>query len=274
MKTLLNFLTLVIVCMGSQVSISQNATDTKQVTRFTEYNYMKVKPGKEEQYVKLEKAWKKIHLARKKAGKLDDWSFSRIISPSGTSSEYDYVTRNTFIGEDMYAATFTDNYFPENWQSLLTWEELDLVLRTEEFRTIVKTETYVIRDEVWADDSRANAKLFVVNYFNVPEGKSGEDHAKVEIDIWKPVHAARVKAGTMKGWGFLEMVLPFGASLSYNSITIDGYTDMRQYLRPWTDEYFKTAHPGKDMNALFKQTQESCTLVKGELRMMVDRLSW
>ncbi|MBK8699063.1 MAG: hypothetical protein IPN29_05775 [Saprospiraceae bacterium] len=274
MKTLFSFICLVIFCMGTPTNYAQTAAAPKQATRFTEYSYMKVMPGKEDEYIKLEKAWKKIHLAKKKAGQIDDWSFSRVISPSGSSAEYDFVTRNTFLGEDMYAAVYTDNYFPANWQSMLTVDEIDLVLRTGEIRTMVKSETFVVRDEVWADDSRTNAKLFVVNFFNVPEGKTSEDHAKVEMDIWKPVHAARVKAGTMKGWSYLEKMLPFGSLQRYNSITIDGYTDMRQYLNPWSDDYFKAAHPGKDMAAMLKQTSDSCILVRGEVRMMVDRLSW
>ena len=274
MKNFFSLFCLALFCLGTNQSFCQTSKAEEPITRFTEYAYMKVMPGKDDEYVRLEKAWKKIHLAKKKAGKIDDWSFSRIISPSGANTEYDYVTRNTFLGEDMYAATFTDEYMPANWKSLLTLEELELVSHTEEIRTLVKSETWVIIDEVWAEDVKTNAKVFAVNYFSIPKGKSNGDHSKVELDLWKPIHAARVKAGTMKGWVLMDMMLPYGESLPYSSVTIDGYADMRQFLTPWTEDYFKQVHPGKDINAMFKQTTEACTLVKGELRMMIDRLSW
>ena len=240
--------------------------------RYTQYSYMKVKPGMWEDYLKCEKAWKKIHLAKKSAGRLEDWSIAEVLSPSGASCEYDYVTRNTFT-VDQYAASFSGSYFPENWQSLLTIDEIDLVLRTEEFRTLVKNETWTITHSIWADDATSTAKVFVFNYFTVPNGNTAA-HTKVEVDLWKPVHDYRVKAGTMKGWLLLDMVMPFGASQPYSQASIDAYADMKQFLQPWTNDSIKKVHPDKTAAAIFKQTSDVCTIVKGEVRMLVDRLDW
>jgi hypothetical protein len=244
-------------------------------TRYTMYSYMKVTPGMDDDYLKLEKAWKKLHIARKKAGKMDDWSLTVVLSPAGSGTEYNYVTRNVFLGAAQLAGYYQDAYMPDNWTSLLTPEEIALVNRTGELRTIVKEEVWTATDEVLAEDLRKNAKIAVFNYFDFPATGSHDKHVKNETEVWKPVHAARVKDGTMKGWVLLQMQFPFGANMPYQDATIDLYTDMNQYLATdWFNKYFAKLHPGKDVNQLLQQTTESATLVKGEVRMILDRLDW
>ncbi len=96
----------------------------------------------------------------------------------------------------------------------------------------------------------------------------------MEKDIWKPVHDARVKDGKMKGWVLLSMEMPFGSSTSYDMATIDLYKDMKQFLAPWFEAYFKKVHPGKDVAELMKQTADATDLVKGDVRIIIDRLDW
>lgn len=256
-------------------SEAQTATQPGPDTvRYSMYAYMKVAPGKRDEYLKLEKAWKKIHLAQKKAGQLYDWSLSELVSPAGTNNEYDFVCRNTYIGRAALAASIDGNDMSIDWKSLLTPDEIALVNRTDEIRSMVKTEIWSSTTSVWAPDADAKAKIFVWNYFTIPEGKTRDDHDKMELDIWKPVHAARVKDGTMKGWVLLNMEFPFGASMPYEQATVDAYTSTAQLLSPWFEDYFKKVHPGKNIDDLMKQTSAACTLVKGEVRMLVDRLSW
>ena len=234
----------------------------QDLQRYTEYTYMKVKPENRAEYIKLEKAWKKIHAARKEAGRLDDWSLMELISPRGSENDYDFVTRDSYLGKEKYAATFSEATMPQYWQSLLTIEEIDLVLRTEQIRTIVKNETWNVSDVVWAADATATAEIYVFNYFKVPLGKTMADHTKIEIDIWKPIHQARVNANQMKGWVALDMMMPMGAFLPYSQATIDVYTDMNQFLNPWVDDYFKKVHPTKKMDDLLKLTRDNSTLIK------------
>ena len=147
--------------------------------------------------------------------------------------------------------------------------------RTDEIRTIVKTEVWSsVEDGIFADGWEKTTKIAVWNYFSPPAGKTRADHINMENDIWKPIHAARVKDGTMKGWVLLGLDLPFGADQPYHMATIDLYTDMAQYLAPWFEAYFKKVHPGKEVAGLMQQTRAATTLVKGEVRMIIDRLDW
>lgn len=243
-------------------------------TSYIMYSYMKIMPGKWDDYLKLEKAFKKIHAARKAAGNVSSWGLLQVLSPSGANAEYQFVTYNAFAGEAQLANSFEGQFMPENWTKLLTPDEIELVMNAREIRSIVKREVWRSADSVLADD-HGSAKISVFNYFDFPEGGSREKHTKVETDIWKPIHAARVKDGSLKGWRLLQMEMPFGAGMPYHDATIDLYADMTQYLSAqWDDKIFAKVHPGKDMNAMFKLTDESCTLLKGEVRMVIDRLEW
>ncbi|MFN0213962.1 MAG: hypothetical protein ACKVT2_06870 [Saprospiraceae bacterium] len=70
------------------------------------------------------------------------------------------------------------------------------------------------------------------------------------------------------------MEMPFGSNQPYDLATVDVYADMKAYLAPWTDAYFKKVHPGKDADAMMKQTREASSLVKGDVRIIIDRLGW
>lgn len=253
--------------------VSTTSAQTTEPTRYNVYSYMKVAPGMRGDYINLEKAWKKIHLAKKRAGQLDDWSLSEMLSPSGASTEYDFVCRNTFVGEEQLANSFTGEYMPDNWQSLLTVDEIALVLRTGEIRTMVKSEVWSTIDRTVADDIN-KATIAVFNYFTRPDGKTRAQHIKMEKDIWKPVHDARIKDGSLKGWLMMGLEMPFGSAQPYDLATIDVYADMKAYLAPWTDSYFKKVHPGKDADQMMAQTREVSDLVKGDVRLMIDRLDW
>lgn len=249
------------------------SAQTTEPTRYTVYGYHKLNPGMRDDFLKLGKAWKKIIAYKKKNGLQEDWSLSRVVLPTGASAEYDYITRHTFIGEAQLANFLEKPFLPDNWQSQVTIEEIELVLRAAEIRTFVKQEVWSTIEATTAPDID-KATVAVFNYFKQPEGKTQADHIKMEKDIWKPVHDARVKDGAMKGWVLLGLDMPFGSTMPYDMATVDVYTDMKQMLAPWFDTYFKKIHPGKNVDEMMKQTGDATDLVKGEVRMVIDRLNW
>ncbi len=274
MKNTLFSLLLALLVGHATTAFAQTAT-VSDTTYYSVYSYIKVAPAMRDDYLKLEKAFKKIHAAKKKAGEMENWSLAAVMSPSGANCAYNYVARNGLRGNKQLAYYYEGNYMPKNWQSLLTPAEVALVNRTDEIRTIVKTEVWSAAGaEIFADGWEKTTKIAVWNYFSSPAGKTRADHIKMENDIWKPIHAARVKDGTMMGWVLLGLELPFGANQPYNMATIDLYTDMSQYLAPWFEPYFKKIHPGQEIPELMKQTNAATTLVKGEVRMIIDRLDW
>ena len=161
-----------------------------------------------------------------------------------------------------------------NWESLLTAEELSLVKRTDEIRTLVKTEVWSLTESIMPEGWDKKGKIAVFNYIANGVGKGRGDHVKMEKEVWMPFHNQRVKDGKMTAWWLMSLQAPFGSSMPYNSVAVDLFPDMKSYLNNWSDDDFKKAHPTKDFNDLMKQTRENSNLVKGEVRMVVDRLSW
>jgi hypothetical protein len=265
-KTL--FPLLAILCCQFSLSFAQTATTTP--TDYDVYAYIKVKPGMGKDYLLLEKAWKKIHAAKKKGGQMDGWALLEVLSPSGANTEYNYIARNSFKGDEQLAGYFDGKYMPDDWKTLLTADEIALVDRSNEIRTVVKNEVWSHVDKVMADKITPNS-ISVFNYFSLNEGKTSADHYKMERDIWKPIHAARIKDGAMDGWLLMHMEMPFGASMPYSIGTIDIYKDMKSYLAPWFDVYFKKVYPTKKAADLIKQSDAS-KLIKGDLRKRIDVL--
>lgn len=257
------FITLLFLGFGA---FAQNQGEAEP-TMYHQFDYMKVAPGMNADYLEVEKAWKKIHEAKVKAGKQHSWALLRVVSPWGSSSEYDYVTRTSFEGEQQLAAAYESNIMPENWQSLLSKEEIATVQKTGVTRTLVKSEVYAGVRAIWNDDP---IKVSVFNYFDFPEGKGRSDHLRVEREIWAPIHQSRIDAGEMSGWVLLRMVMPYGAAMPYHDATVDLYESMEEYLTQNPAPHARKVHAGKDLNNMLDRTGENATLVRGEIRQVVD----
>ncbi len=270
MKFLIKSSTLILMVFLSTCLFGQNTiVKNPEGTRYYAMDYMKVKPGMHSDYLALEKAWKKIHQHNIKEGKLVNWAIESVLYPNGANADYNYVTRMTFDSKKQLSAYVEKFPMPENVSSILTPEEMKLFNRTSEIRTFVKSEVWSAIDRVLTENME-EGKIVAFNYFDFPEGKRRADHTKIETDIWKPIHTARIKEGKMKGWVLLGMVFPFGASMPYHDATVDIYKSMEDYMKDSPMPYFEKIHPGKDVNKLLKETSDASTMVKGEVRMALD----
>lgn len=246
-----------------------NFLTAQELQGYYSFDYMKVKSGMHDEYLKLEKAWRKIHHANIVAGKYNFWELTQVAYPSGANVEYNYVTRINFKGEKQLA-DYIENWPSPDLKTLLTPEELALVNRTSEIRTLVKSEIWAHEDVV-ADEDMSDQKVSVFNYFDFPETGSRSEHFRVEKEIWKPVHDARRKDGKMKGWVLLGKVLPGGSHQPYFDATVDLYTNMEQFLSQGDPiSYFEKIHAGKDFNKMYAETDAACDLIRQEVRIVLD----
>jgi len=86
---------------------AQAQTDTKG-PKYLLVDYMKVNPGKEGNYYRLEHdIWNPIHQEFVKSGKKRFWSFYGVRFPSGADEKYDYVTVNGFDNFAQVEAPYT-----------------------------------------------------------------------------------------------------------------------------------------------------------------------
>lgn len=92
----------------------------------------------------------------------------------------------------------------------------------------------------------------------------------MEEKIAKPIHEERMKAGTMNSWMIALMEEPWGSEVPYKASTIDAYetwSDLRAGSFP---EMVEKAHPGKKTAEIFAEFDKVRTLVRSEIRELVD----
>ncbi|HRI61666.1 MAG TPA: hypothetical protein PK228_18130 [Saprospiraceae bacterium] len=266
MRKFINSLILAVMFCLSINFLTAQGGDTQG---YYSFDYMKVKPGMHDEYLKLEKAWKKIHQANIKAGKYNFWELTQVAYPSGDNEAYNYVTRINFKGEKQLAG-YLENWTMPDLATILTPEERTLVDRTTEIRTLVKSEIWSHADMALGKDIDKE-KIVVFNYFDFPETGSQTAHQRVEREIWKPVHEARIKDGKMTGWILVAKQLPWGSADAYHDATVDLYADWEQFLAQGNPiPYFEKVHAGKDADKLFAETDAACDLIRQEVRTVVN----
>lgn len=243
-----------------------------QTTYYYSIDYMKVKPGMTEDYLACEKAWKKIHTYKMNQGVIEGWALEEVVSPSGSNTEYNYVTRQRFKSLKQLAAFQSTHYFPDNWRSLLTHEEVKLVERTGDLRTYVKNEVWSSQDRVLASDM-AGADIAVFNYFKMPTGISRSVHINMERSLWKPFHKEQVMKGNRKGWVLLNRELPIGSGYDYDVATVDVYTNMDQFWAPLDSDAMEKMHPNKTMDDIWNQTIAAGERSGADVRREIDFIS-
>ena len=118
-------------------------------TTFAAIDFMKVAPGKDSAYVKLEKeVWMPIHKERIKMGVMVDWLLMSKFMPLNVKDEYRYVTGNFFNNLNF----LEDGKYPEAIKKAFPNTDLTKSLNeTGEARTIVKEELWKL--ELFVDHS-------------------------------------------------------------------------------------------------------------------------
>ncbi len=263
---------LLLTCALFALNWNVIAQDEESPTYYHVLEYMDVAPGMGGDYEALEAVWKKIHAANIKAGKYEGWELSSIIFPYSADRGYNYVVRTVFNSSEQLGAYMEGWEFPD-LKELLTAEEIAMVEKTTATRTMVKSEVWTVEDMV-ASENVEDIKIVVFNFFNNPEGKSTSDHLAVEAKYWKPIHASRVEAGEMAGWGIGVLQLPWGSDYPYQSGTVDFFRSTAEYLNLQGSfmEHFEKVHPGMDINEMMERTSSDCDLISSEVRMILDQV--
>lgn len=261
MKTFISILTLALTCLFFHPNLhAQNDTE------YVIVEYMKVKPGMWEKYLECEQAWKLIHQNRVKAGYITGWELEEVVFPSGTGSEYDYLTithvKNWKAINDLNG-TWTD----EIWANLtknLSAEQKDIANKAGEYRDIVKREIWTASDMVFAPGGKRPVYA-VENYMRIPPG-GWDAWTDMESKFVKPVHAKSIELGTRAGWLMGYMVMPRGQDYPYHASTIDFYHTWEQ-MSLNEGKAWEAIHPGVELGSRFEATR---TITKTEVRRLVD----
>ncbi len=262
MTNLLSRIVVLLFLSFSATIIAQDANSP----RFYKMDYMSVSPGMHTEYEKLESTWKKLHQIHKNEGKIEGWALESIMMPSGSSVEYNYVTRITFSSTKQMADYLSNQSMPESFMNTISPEEKSLMKRTDEIRTWVKSEIWTSNNRIFTENFDG-AKVAVFNYFRFPETGGRMAHREVENEIWKPIHEARINDGSMLGWVAAELLMPGGSQYPYKDATVDLFDNLEQAMNSNPIPYFEKIHAGKNVNELLKKTNEAADRILAEVRI-------
>jgi hypothetical protein len=92
----------------------------------------------------------------------------------------------------------------------------------------------------------------------------------MEKTLVKPIHEEHTKIGGRAGWALFVLHQPSGAGLSYQASTIDYYDRWDHMGNPDESSFWEQIHPGKSPEYIERQITGTRTLLRQELRILVD----
>ncbi|MFK7922565.1 MAG: hypothetical protein AB8H47_11450 [Bacteroidia bacterium] len=265
MKRLSFLFTLAICCLWFSPNLLAQDDDAGYVV----VEYMKVKPGMMDEYLECENIWKMIHQERKNAGLITGWELEQVLYPSGTGTEYDFVTITHFSSwkaiDDL-----NDSWNEATWNKLtqkLSSAQKEMVDKVEMYRELVKREIWTAQD-VLEGEGVATAKYRVENFMKIPAG-GWEDWIEMETRFAKPVHQKSIDMGIRSGWYLTTMIMPGGEEMAYNASTLDMYNSWEDMNK---DEgaAWQAVYPDMSFAHANKRFESTRTLVRSEVRMLFD----
>ncbi len=221
-------------------------------------NYIKVKPGMQQDYLELEQAWKKIHKASIDRGIMDGWQLWRKMY-TGTSDEYDYITLHWYRN---FESTFIK--YPEDLlEGIFTDEEIDaLVEKAYETREVVRRQ---VTHRILEAENSKPTRYLVINRMHVEEDKVNE-YVALEEEIWKPYHEVCIEAGFRTHWG-LWREWPFNEGQSIFS-TVDGFDTPEQIMSG--EDLLSKVHPDMTWDEIDEKTSHARSIASVEVWELVD----
>jgi len=115
---------------------------TSALSRYVRLDYMKVKPGKTEDYLNAEREdWMPLHKVLINDGQSSGWGLWQVIFPGGTSFPYDYVTSNRYT---TYEQVLMGDYEQAFRKASPDKNMNEIFERTTQSRDLVKSELWEV----------------------------------------------------------------------------------------------------------------------------------
>lgn len=231
-------------------------------------NFVKVHPGKQEQYRQLvEKYGKKVNEYLFKNQNLMGWYWYQVLIPTGSSADFDYAVVNvtgslsSLLDFPMPTKDVYKKAFPEMTDKMIS----DVQAQFDDCRHIVRREIYTPVQGAHTDEApnAPPSKYMEVDLMHPAAGKTA-DYIKMEKETFLPLHKERMNMGILKGWGLYEKIMPVDTKMEYEYVTVNFYDDLNK-LSDGYEESVKKLFPQKDINAMFNETTATRTMVQSSI---------
>lgn len=255
-----------LICSGLSL-LGANAFAQKTEPVLEEVEYMRTEPGKEEDYLKTEAVWKKIHQKRIANGEILYWALFRRMYPGGTNVAYDYVTVTGYRNGAQLAMKANMSF--DKLTEGLTKEEKDVVMATGTVRKLVLNEL----DAKLLETASNPAAVFVQSrYVKVADSDKAE-YEKI-LETLKPVVEEGIKSGKAASWEVFRTVYPTGKDL-FDYTVCNNFTSLGDALKnlgglPNLEIEYKKIYPQGNFAAVLKRLNEIRKVIGTELWQLVD----
>ena len=229
---------------------------SQQPTTYYRISYYKAVPGKEEVLnTMITNVDAKVQQARINGGDISGWYAYKLLSPSGTSTDYDYMTvtiNNRF--KHVFEPTYTfDSALKKTYSSKGPQFLRDYHTRLNEARKLIKEEIYA--GVALADSSAKDGfqSKYIVSDFMQPKPEKFGDYMKAEVDTFRIIHRERIKmGGDISQWACFYKILPYDTKIGYSVLTFNFYNDIDATTSAKYAEAMKNTFPTVDLNRLFQ----------------------
>lgn len=248
------------------LSLAQNAN---QQLPFALVDFMKVDPGNEADYLRMEQVtWKHIHQQRVNQGQLLGWYLYQI-SFTGTNSPYNYATVAIFPSMEQVEKNIPEEAFQAALEGPLAGRTVNEI-GEEANRTRNLVSSFLLHQiSVVNDDDEEPAPYIEVNYMHItPETEA--NYVSLEKEIWQPIHKALTDMGYEAGWSAWEVRFPRGYGEPFQYATVNSYADFTNIGPLPVQEAFTAAHSDKDFQETMDRTEAARDMVKTELWTLID----
>ncbi len=201
-------------------------------------DYMKVKPGRAADYVRMEReVFKPMQQERVRLGNHESWRLYGVRFPGGTEAEYGYVTMA--IMSDLGKLQLRN----QGVDRKKIWPNY----KPEDIGEMVRSNREMIRRDVFSVDHSTkrwngpDGKHLRIHFIRSEPGKAAE-HDEAEGKYWLPLHQDLEDKGAFAGWMFGRLRIPIQSERPYNSVAINFFKEWAQA----EDHYAKGAPKLRD----------------------------
>ncbi len=246
---------------GSTVLVTEPPADAIYAT----VEHMKVLPGKWDDYLEAEKAWKKIHQGRKQRGEIMDWFLFRCTYPGGTDAPYDYITVTHQTAKQLSG--------PWNWDTMvkgLTPTEIAIADGAENTRNLLDRHLFVFL--YGCDQATCKPGNFIQLFFNNVKAGRTRDYEKF-LEDGTAMRNEAIKSGKVQAWSIWKRVYPGSPDLDSHT-AVYAYETLEALLKNSAPVDFsaelKKVKPTQSYDDFLKQMNELRDFVGSEVWRKVD----
>ena len=201
-------------------------------------------------------------------GRSVGWELYEILYPAGTSTPYDFVSICHAKAWSAFEPMRTAQ--SDIAKKVLNKEQLAMYDKADQLREVTAMEIWEVED-AFAKSAASPPRYHVANFMKVTEGK-WEEYLSMEKQLVRPIHEEHMKIGGRAGWGLYIKRQPGGAEVPYQAATFDFYDRWENMEDLNVSNLWVQIHPGKSPEYIDRQITTSRTLLRQEVRVLVDYL--